>query len=309
MLRICFKAIKEKGSTVVHLQYRQSSARWHPNYINSCLFCVLRHKTWLQIDRKVRGKTALSSKLQTVFNWIQADNRAKVHLPGFPTLKLPVSLLPLQEFTTSQPELSLVDSHNGVRLGDSRQPSYSENQYSSEAVNELHRFVWVSRSSAWGATQDRNSQEFHVCFPTQFWLNRNSHFITNSPSLTHVNLSFWLALKCLQGIICGKTTFLQYLLWLSHTTSIYHASLHHACGLVTLENFPTIADPSFNATKCLNVVSLFSVWFLTHMGFAAYQLHELRRQQRCYDNLHTHTHTPPTLWSSVYVECLATPLT
>lgn len=91
MLRICLKAIKQKGSTVVHLQYRQSSARWHPNYINSCLFCVLRHKTWLQIDRKVRGKTALSSKLQTVFNWIQADNRAKVHLPGFPTPSEPPS--------------------------------------------------------------------------------------------------------------------------------------------------------------------------------------------------------------------------
>lgn len=136
MLIICFKVIKQKGSTVAHLQYQKSSARWHPNYINRCLFCVLRHKTWLKIYRKVRGKTALSRILQTVFknNWIQADNRAKVHLPGSPTLQLTVSLLPLQEFMTSQPELSLVDYHNDVRLGDSRQPSRSENQYSSEAV-------------------------------------------------------------------------------------------------------------------------------------------------------------------------------
>lgn len=49
------------------------------------------------------------------------------------------------------------------------------------------------------------------------------------------------------------------------------------------------------------------------MGFAAYQLHELSRQERRYDNLHTHTrartHTAHSLKLCVYVECLATPLT
>lgn len=55
------------------------------------------------------------------------------------------------------------------------------------------------------------------------------------------------------------------------------------------------------------------------MGFAAYQLHELSRQERRYDNLHTHTgahththtrvhtHTAHSLKLRVYVECLATP--
>lgn len=62
-----------------------------------------------------------------------------------------------------------------------------------------------------------------------------------------------------------------------------------------------IGDPVSNAAKVLYVVSLFCVWFLTHMGFAAYQLHELSRQERRYDNLHTHgrTHTHRPLFEAL----------
>lgn len=90
MLIICFKAIRKKYLTVVHLQYSHPSDRWHPNYIKSCLFCLLCwYSTWLKIYRNVRDTTALSSRLWAAFTEQKqlnpADNNVNVHLPGFQT--------------------------------------------------------------------------------------------------------------------------------------------------------------------------------------------------------------------------------
>lgn len=84
---------QKKGLTAVHLQYFQSSDRWQPNHINSCLFAVfvdtaLGVKCAESLEVKLHWEVYFIQVSHGTNKWIHADNSAKVHLSGFQTLKL-----------------------------------------------------------------------------------------------------------------------------------------------------------------------------------------------------------------------------